>query len=202
MYSVLTVLGSVLSHLHNYRSSYETKKITSKLGGGDRIVQYPFHISGMANMEVGQSVNIGRNAMIMTTRAKFIIKGHFISGPGLTVVTGDHMASVGKFIDDVNDKDKDLYDVDHVYDQDVIIEEDVWCGANVTILKGVKIGRGSIIAAGAVVTKSIPPYSIAGGVPARVIKTRWTKQQILDHERVLYNEAERLSDEQIERFNV
>ncbi|WP_245869419.1 acyltransferase [Pontibacter ramchanderi] len=57
-------------------------------------------------------------------------------------------------------------------DQEVIIEGGNWIGANVTILGGAKIGRGAIIAAGAVVTGTIPPFTIAGGVPARVIKER------------------------------
>ncbi|MBD5640861.1 MAG: sugar O-acetyltransferase [Desulfovibrio sp.] len=47
---------------------------------------------------------------------------------------------------------------------------DVWVGSNVTILPGVSIGDGSIIAAGAVVTKSVPPMTIAGGVPARKLR--------------------------------
>lgn len=55
----------------------------------------------------------------------------------------------------------------------VIIEDDVWLGRNVTVLPGVTIGRGSIIGAGAVVTKSIPEFVIAGGVPAKVIKNRF-----------------------------
>lgn len=193
-------LGYVLSRLHNCRSNFEGNKLTSKLGGGNRIVQYPFHISGVENIEAGPSINIGQRAMIMTTRAKFVIKGHFVSGPGLTVITGDHMTVVGKFIDDVKDEDKDRLDTDGICDKDVIIEEDVWCGANVTILKGVTIGRGCIIAAGAVVTKSIPPYSIAGGMPAKVIKTRWTKQQIAEHEIALYKESERLTGKQLEKL--
>ena len=53
-------------------------------------------------------------------------------------------------------------------DLDVIIEGDSWFGINVTLLSGVTIGRGNCIAAGAVVTKSFPPYSIIGGVPAKV----------------------------------
>lgn len=53
----------------------------------------------------------------------------------------------------------------------VIIEDCVWIGANCLVLPGVRIGRGSVIAAGSVVTKSIPPMSLAGGNPARVIKT-------------------------------
>ena len=58
-----------------------------------------------------------------------------------------------------------------------VIEADVWIGHGVTMLEGVTIGRGSIIAAGAVVTKSIPPYSIVGGVPARVIRERFTPEE-------------------------
>jgi len=52
----------------------------------------------------------------------------------------------------------------------VVIEDDVWIGCRAIILKGVRIGRGSIIAAGAVVTKDVPPYTVAGGVPARIIQ--------------------------------
>ncbi len=57
----------------------------------------------------------------------------------------------------------------------ITIGEDCWIGAKVTILAGVEVGAHSIIAAGAVVTKSMPPYSIIGGVPAKVIKSRKTE---------------------------
>ena len=53
-----------------------------------------------------------------------------------------------------------------------IIEDDVWIGRNVLIMPGLKIGKGSIIGAGAVVTKDIEPYSIVGGVPAKLIRRR------------------------------
>lgn len=53
----------------------------------------------------------------------------------------------------------------------IIINDHVWICANATILKGVTIGEGSIIAAGAVVTKNIPPFSLVGGNPAKVIKS-------------------------------
>ncbi len=61
---------------------------------------------------------------------------------------------------------------------DVILEEDVWIGSNVVILSGVKIGRGAIVAAGSIVTKDVPPYTIVAGVPAKVIKKRFSIQII------------------------
>lgn len=52
----------------------------------------------------------------------------------------------------------------------IIIEDEVWIGARCIVTKGVTIGKGSIIGAGSVVTKSVPPYSLAAGNPARIIK--------------------------------
>ena len=54
--------------------------------------------------------------------------------------------------------------------QPVAIEDDVWLAARVTVLKGVTIGRGAVVAAGAVVTKDVPPNTLVGGVPAKVIR--------------------------------
>lgn len=54
----------------------------------------------------------------------------------------------------------------------IVIEDDVWIGAGSKILGGVTIGKGSVIGAGSVVTKNIPPYSIAVGNPARIIRKR------------------------------
>jgi len=54
-----------------------------------------------------------------------------------------------------------------------VLEDDVWIGAYVVVLRGVTIGQGAVIGAGAVVTKDIPEYSIATGVPARVVRRRF-----------------------------
>jgi acetyltransferase-like isoleucine patch superfamily enzyme len=56
--------------------------------------------------------------------------------------------------------------------QGVVIEDDVWIGSKATILDGVTVGQGAVIGAGAVVTRSVPAYGIATGVPARVVKFR------------------------------
>ena len=55
---------------------------------------------------------------------------------------------------------------------DIVIQDDVWLGLNVSVMDGVTIGQGAIVGAGAVVTKDIPPYAVAGGVPAHVIRFR------------------------------
>lgn len=60
--------------------------------------------------------------------------------------------------------------------EEIELEDDVWIGVNAVVLKGVSIGRGAVVAAGAVVTKSIPPYEIWGGIPARQIGSRFEKE--------------------------
>ena len=55
---------------------------------------------------------------------------------------------------------------------DIVLEDDTWLGASVSVLDGVTIGRGAVVGAGAVVTKDIPPHSVAVGVPAHVIRRR------------------------------
>ncbi|MBQ2897470.1 MAG: hypothetical protein IJE46_03995 [Clostridia bacterium] len=58
-----------------------------------------------------------------------------------------------------------------------------------SLLKGVTIGRGAVVAAGSVVTKDIEPYAVVGGVPAKLIKKRFTETQILEHEKLLKDRA-------------
>ncbi len=64
--------------------------------------------------------------------------------------------------------------------KDVVIGNDVWIGGKVMIMSGVNIGHGAVIGAGSVVSSDIPPYAIAVGNTARVVKYRFTEQQIAD----------------------
>lgn len=67
----------------------------------------------------------------------------------------------------------------------IIISDDVWIGHGAIILTPAKVGRGAIVSAGSVVVKDVPPYSIVGGVPARVISWRFSANEIVEHERIL-----------------
>lgn len=97
------------------------------------------------------------------------------------------------FVTDINEDNKPKG-----YDKDVIVEKDVWIGCNVTLLSGVHVGRGAIVAAGAVVNKNIEPYSICGVVPAKFIKFKWSIDEILKHESILYPEEERYLRKELE----
>lgn len=74
---------------------------------------------------------------------------------------------------------------------DIVVDDDVWIGYGAKILSGVHIGQGAVIAAGAVVTKDIPPYAIAGGVPARIIKYRFEPELV---EELLKKDFSKLND--------
>jgi len=80
---------------------------------------------------------------------------------------------------------------------DVIIGNDVWIGSNVTIMSGVKIGDGVVIANNSHVVKNVEPYSLVGGNPAKLIKYRFTPEQI---EKLLEIKWWHWDDEKINQF--
>lgn len=133
------------------------------------------------NVSLGNRVSLGNNITILSTRANVIIGNNVMTGPNVTIISGDHRTDIlGRTMISVKDSEKLPQN-----DQDVIVHDDVWIGANVTILKGVEIGQGSIVAAGAVLTKSVPEYSVVGGVPAKVIKKRFSEDELQLHLKLL-----------------
>lgn len=147
------------------------------------------------SISVGNNVGIGEGAIFIATKSHIYIGNNIAFAPNVTIRGGNHRFDiVGKWITDYKDNDKKPTD-----DEPVYIEDDCWIASNAVILKGVTIGRGSIVAAGAIVNKSIPPYSIVGGIPAKIIKFRWNNvEDILEHEKMLYPVNKRLSRESLE----
>ena len=149
-------------------------------------------ISKPANLVMAEGAELEFGTVILNINAKFIMGKYSGAGPNLMVVTGNHMSLVGKYLMQVTDADKKMFDPEQMQDQDIVLEDDVWLGSNVVLLNGVRIGRGSIIAAGTVCRNKVPPYAIVVGNPAKVVGFRFTPEEIEEHESSLYPLEDRL----------
>ena len=158
--------------------------------GKNAAIGIPADLKKPENIFLYDFARIGRRSTIMTMgNSRFIMKRGCLTAEGLVVVTSNHRQHIGQFLQGNNE--------DNEY-KDIIVEEDVWIGINVTLLAGAHIGRGAIIGACSVVTKEIPPYAVAVGNPAKVIKFKWSIADILKHESMLYPENERFTREELE----
>ena len=153
----------------------------------------PEGVYSYRTITVGNDVSLGLRPILLATRSGIRIGNNVMFGPEVTIRGGNHRIDmVGRFMNTVTDSEKRPED-----DPGVVIEDDVWVGTRAIILAGVTIGRGSVIGAGAVVTRSVPPYAIAVGTPARVVRFRWDADTIRAHETVLYPEEMRMPIEQL-----
>jgi len=146
------------------------KKAMKSCGNGVYLRPMSSDFKGLENLSIGDGTSIPKGSTFYCTKAPLTIGKKVIFGPKPTIITGDHRIDIqGKYIIDITDDEKLPEN-----DQPVTIEDGCWIGANVTILKGVTIGHDSVVAAGSVVTQSCEPYSIIGGVPAKLIRRRFT----------------------------
>jgi acetyltransferase-like isoleucine patch superfamily enzyme len=125
--------------------------------------------AGNCQFYEGVRLEIGKGASLIIGNGSYLNRN--------TLVVAETKVEIGNFCKiawDVIIMDSDLHPIEGkiLENKPVIIEDHVWIGCRSIVLKGVRIGKGAIIAAGSVVTKDIPAYAIAGGVPARVITTR------------------------------
>lgn len=109
------------------------------------------------NISIGERFYANYNCVILDC-SSVTIGDRVMLGPGVSIFTATHETSIESRRANIE------------YAAPVVIGNDCWIGGNSTILPGVTIGDGCTIGAGSVVTKSIPPYSVAVGTPARVIK--------------------------------
>lgn len=161
---------------------------------GHHVVFHPTNSDlDYSNISIGDYVYIGSNCRMWAVQSHIYLAHHISIAPNVSIIAGNHSSHiVGKYITDYKTEDKRLKD-----DLPVIVDSDVWIGTNVTILNGVHVGRGCIVAAGSVVNKDTPPYSVIGGVPAKVIKYRFSAEEILSHEQILYPEEDRMTPNQV-----
>lgn len=124
------------------------------------------NIERNADFGSGKGIVIGDNSGLgvnCSVRGPLEIGANVMMGPDVIIMTSIHSTSL---------TDIPMNQQGFLANKKVIIGDDVWIGARVIVLPGVTIGKGVIIGAGAVVTKDIPDYSVAGGVPAKVIRNR------------------------------
>lgn len=158
-----------------------------KFGKNSRL-GYPCHVESPQDVTVDENVNIRFGLSVINNKGEKVhIRKYTTLAPNVTIVTNNHIPVVGVPIF--------LLTSSHVNDKstDIIIEEDCWVGTDVKLLAGSHLGRGCVIGAGAIVTKAIPPYAVVVGSPARIIGVRFSIDQIIQHEMVLYCENERLT---------
>lgn len=156
--------------------------------GKNVIVKTPRSVPSWKNVLLYDNTNILWGFTFISNGGKFIMKNGSGAAQGLTVITGNHQRTLGQSFKNAGG----LAHPENDIEKDVIVEEDVWLGANVTLLSGVTIGRGATVGAGTVCLKSVPPYAIVMGNPAKIVGFSFTPEEIAKHEKLLYDEADRL----------
>ena len=150
-----------------------------------------------SSMHVYRNIAIGRYSFLRGGRFRYLDTiGRYSSiGPGVTIGEGEHPVTWLTSSPAVHDATRFRYyppekdsgprtikrtadNIDPKTMQNANIGNDVWIGANVMIRRGVTIGDGAIVAAGAFVNKDVPPYTIVGGLPAKVIGKRFSDEII------------------------
>lgn len=169
--------------------------IKSELGscGRNAKFQLPAYVAEPQTVHLEDNVLVRRNACISNSPNEHIyIKKYTAIAFNCTIVTASHRSTVG--IPQI------ILGPSHLNDksQDLTIDEDVWIGINVTIMPGANIGRGAVVAACSTVTKPVPPYALVAGSPAKIIGVKFSLEDILEHEKALYPEDERMSRSELE----
>lgn len=143
------------------------------------------------NVYLENYTRIQSRLTFISYKGRLKVKKYAAIGSGCIIIPGDHVPTVGV--------PQYLAGKLHINDVDgeIVIGEDAWVGAGTILLSHCQIGRGAVVAAGAVVSKPVPPYAVVAGVPAKIIASRFSIEQILEHESQLYPSEERMTKEEL-----
>lgn len=144
----------------NYHTPEEIRQIMGRLTG--REVGEGFTLFPPFYTDFGKNIAIGRNVFI-NSGCHFQDQGGIAIGDGALIGHNVVLATVNHALEPEKRR-RNRY-------APIRIGENVWIGSNATILPGVTLGDWALVAAGAVVTKDVPPMTVVGGVPARVLRT-------------------------------
>lgn len=160
--SIILEFKIFLLHMVGYIPSHMLRNMLYRAGGIKIGKGSAVHMGARfydANIEIGEDSIIGEKA-VLDGRARLKIGSHVAMASEVMIYNSEH---------NINDE---LF---KATESPVTIEDYVFIGPRAIILPGVTIGTGAVVAAGAVVTKDIPPYAIAAGVPAKIIGERREK---------------------------
>ncbi len=142
-----------------YHTPEEIRAIMGRLTG--KKIDDTFRLFPPFYTDFGKNITIGKDVFI-NSGCHFQDQGGIVIGDGSLIGHNVVLATINHDLSPANDR-KNHY-------APIIIGSHVWIGSNATILPGVKIGDWAVVAAGAVVTQDIPALTVAGGVPAKVLK--------------------------------
>ncbi|MCM1158508.1 MAG: sugar O-acetyltransferase [Bacteroidales bacterium] len=142
-----------------YHTPEEIREIMGRLTG--KRVDDTFRLFPPFYTDFGKNITIG-NDVFINSGCHFQDQGGIVIGDGSLIGHNVVLATINHDLNPVNGR-KNHY-------APITIGSHVWIGSNATVLPGVTIGDWAVVAAGAVVTKDIPALTVAGGVPARVLK--------------------------------
>ncbi len=145
---------------NSYHSPEEIREIFGRLIG--KPVEDSFRLFPPFYTDFGKNIHIGKDVFI-NSGCHFQDQGGVKIGDGAFIGHNVVLATINHDLNPKNNR-KNIY-------APIVIGNHVWIGSNATILQGVTIGEWAVVAAGAVVTKDVAPYTVVGGVPAKVIKT-------------------------------
>jgi len=132
------------------------------IGHGFRVCPYvKLFTENNGVISIGNNFFANYNCFLSADKSNIKIGNDCLLGPDVLIINTNHGIDYGELIRLQKNKTSDIN-----------IGNDVWIGAKSTILAGVTIGDGAVIAAGSIVNRNVEPYTIVGGVPAKVIKKR------------------------------
>ena len=186
---------SFISKIKLLKRCYFPTRSDLGTAGRNAKIEFPVFITKAVYVHMEENTVLRKQSLILNdVNENVYIKKYTVIAPGCKIVTNNHRSTVG--IPQV------LLGASHINDKsrDIVINEDVWVGVNVTILAGAELGRGCVIGACSLVNKPIPPYAVVVGTPAKIVGVKFSIDQMIKHEEILYPQEERLSRKYLEEL--
>ena len=154
---ILKLIGRMVSVGRRYADIHDARALLSQCRrAGDVRLRMPVVIYEPGKLEFGDQVDVGEFTHIRANGG-VRIGSRVLIAANVTITSREHPVALPRW--------------GVTTDAPIVIEDDVWIGAGAIVLPGATIGRGAVVAAGAVVTRSVEPFTVVAGVPARAIKT-------------------------------